>query len=650
MRKLLLIIFLILETVCLGFAITGTPVFVDWVFEPEVSTTAGYNIDSNSFGLTGISKFDLTSNIHAKAHKDFIGEGTMYGFIQIEDLEIRIFVDDATQDYDSQTTSTSDGKSTMSQTKGNAIDISLGTIRGKVFIGPVYMVLSHQDHGEVRIMENSLDDSDLDFTVISYSIIPPYFTGSLQGNVDITAVLDGIQNIGTGLNEDPSGPVNNKSFTNLGAMSVGLAISDLMTIELGASTMFSYTDAIRYQKEGANTESTTDDKYSDYYYNPYSLSLLFALKSLDNSILKFKAAVTDGVDNLPMMVDKNPLTLGIMYGYDILKENITITPKFALEIHLLNRRKISSDGLLALGKSDIDELSVFGSIDPNKVVRTLVMPLEFGMSLNITWPDKGVVADESDHLSYAPNDVKVSDGASIGLTFGMTPTTTFAVGATSYLNAKFALWDSEEEDNPGIIPGIKTSLIVNVNLTLGGPMDLTEIVNDLYREANPSYSGDYVKRLLYISGYRLDVGTGLEFKYLAKFVNPYLGVLWKSFDLTGFDVTITSAASSDGKETTKYYSKFSTDYGKAQTDFYNQHDLRLKLGFEIVTLIANTTLTTEWVSGDLLNQDSNDGGTYTEYDYFRNENTDGVNGGNDIQNTNTATKLGYLSLGVKVRF
>lgn len=655
MRKLLFILLSITMTVgVVGFAfsedrtLSDKPVLVNWKFTPEVSTDIGFNLDKGSYGLAGAANIDIESEIIGKANQEFTGSGLAYGSIVAKDIELKFTVEDKEDEYDSTEDTTS------------TIQLTIGEIIGMVHIGPAYIKVHALSHDEVNVV-NSTKTA---FSVINYDIINPHYTGAYRGKTVITD--DPTLNRNTGavgsveqelddddnpvfFNRDPVLNIPSEtidySFGDSGALLFGLDLPNLLKLELGFSTQFGFNE-IR-----------------DYDYNPYSVSLLIAINAVQNLSIEIKTAlqagretdvvlpnsfgVNDPLGNLPtsrtdggrkqrkgILDEGNPVALSTSVGYTLpLGNDLEIVPTVAADLRFENKQSFANN-IIAIAESQGQ-----GQLDNPSIFTT---HYEIGVGARILWTAKGVKEDESDYLSMATEDVEVSDGFSLGVVYGQVPYVDIRQLASPYVGLKLAMWESEDDGKPGLVPGLKLGLVANVNYALGGTIDIKDDFKTVDGTALYSkYEFEYESRL--------DLGWGIEASYQYNFIKPYIGVLHKWFDITEANNKSTQTPTGAGPLSPAGQATV-TNFSDNTELIVKDGDLRAKIGVEVTKIVPFTTFTLEWQSGNLFldevyDKDMNFGADDIDDTAFFKDNQ--VYGPSYTQ---TSGKLGFVKLGVKVSF
>lgn len=584
------VLFVLFQCVSIGVvlsfeeSISAEPVLVDWIFEPEIQTNAGFNIDAKTYGLLGTAKMDLTSDIYTKSDKEFKGKGDFYGVIIIKDFKVRVFVDDASDNYNSTTENTS------------PLKISWGVFEGKIYTGPVYFILTHTKQDEITYIE-TLDDEDLEFSSIGYSIIPAFYTGSYSGFKET-----GISSTDT--DASTTDGINNAfglDIANSGAFAMGMDLPETINVELGASMGYTYKQSIPTN------------------YNPFALSLktdVYALNRLvKNMSAKVHVSVVGGASSRSMFDESNPLTGGIIIGYSLPLLGMTFTPKVASEAQMFYMNKYKDKNI---SEAFIGQKKAF------------FVPFEVALGVGLDWKELGtsIESGKDDYLDFANRDIKVEDGVTIGGVYGHSYHKNFRDFTIPYIGGKLSFWESEniEENRFGKIKNLQVGLVFNANYAFGANMSKSNLTS-LISKRSINYQP------------RLDLGVGAEASYRVSYFKPYMGMLYKLFNVLEAGATITTDSIENGIITTK----------KVSTNAYeNRGDLRAKVGVDVERVVTNVIFTVEWQSGDMINdQEATVSRDLNGYQFFENNvsETD-----NSVMNLNTLARWGFVSIGATIRY
>lgn len=591
MRRETLLLILLFSMYTIGNAEVERHVFdsallQDWDFNFELGHILGFNLDSSSYGMESDFTMEIKSVITNEANRDFVFDDSVNntavaGIIQIEDFEILI----------------STGKRLAQDNLDYDIvpDISWGKITGALYIGPVIFTLTATDHDD-NLQQGMLDNADLEFSNINYSVIPLHTTAAYNAQKElISSDVVAFDFKST----EKSGAVNGTlEEQDGGAISLEYGFEDVFEIKVGMSTQYSYTKI----EDG--------DKYI-----PLSFTSLISFTPFESVSFNLFSEVLSGVNSRDVMEKDNPLIFGLSTGITFnLGPSIFITPRFGAEIGFMNVKAVDSN------------IDINGSpINPDKNISFFSAPFELTLSTTIDWRHLGLHQEEDNYLLFNNNiDDIVTDGISIATTFGVTQHDIFRELKVPYLGVKLAVWEyeydwtnrdykNEQVLKQGLVRNLQVAFISNVNYVFGGKID------DFHKYVS---SDNIVSSKLELQP-RLDIGLVLDMSYTYGFLRHKFGIIYKHFDyLQGKDLyKIDEVGNSNGR------------------GFLNEADMRIKFGFDFLNLLPNTVFSLDWVSGDLYDVDGPNLVSYDKYDYF--VTTDSAN---TISLPSNA-KLGYLAIG-----
>ncbi len=590
MKRLFILFMVFVLSTGVLFAETARTVadapFVEWKFIPTVSTYAGYNLDLGTIGLQGTAKLELIASLW-DANIEFTGDSKPYGYIKVEDLLIEATSNGAQMEgYDSRV----DGNA-------EALRLKWGAIQSAIFIGPVYINLVHDGHGDQgTLVDNVLGDLDSNpYTVLTYSVIDLKDTASYVGaraeDADTIAV-GAYELLYKGITDSSTaGASLGGVASSNNAISVGFKVDDLLDIRIGVAAGISYTD------------------FADLY--PIQASLYFELLAVENLSLKLRTTITannaasGSLTPSGILEEGNPLTVGFEVGYTLPMGDFNLTPALGAELQVENSvAKYGGDIEIASGTI----------LAPNADVGTVSsIAYEVGLGVAFDWRESGIYQNESDYLDAPGKDVEATDGVSLGLVYGSLPHSFFRGLNVSYLGAKIALWDSESGSSIGILPGVKAGLILDFNYALGGTYAVAD--GDI-----PSTTGSFTL------GARADLGALVEIAVPLAFVTPYLKASVRVLDLL------------QGEDS---FSTGGTDYTRASLQ--NATDVRLKVGADVPNLVPNTVFQIWWESGDLLV----DGTIAKDASY---NGSDRFYTSKGVVGSVSAAQLGFIAIGAEVAY
>lgn len=509
-----------------------------WNFDAEAGTYFGYNFDTRSPGMTGIAKITLESNIRDKKQQDFFQDGQYSGKIIIKDLEIKSYFD--TRDIRNE------------QTQAFPLNISWGDIEGIVYLGALYFQLYYNEHDKMDVI-GTLDDADLDFSVINYSLITMKDTATYEGSLSnaVGSVIkfdideeDGL--VGADFLENKQGSFN-----------VGLKVGEGLDLRVGASTKTDYLSSVGNK------------------YNPYAISTALKLKLLEFQNFSYlnvtaKSSISSGRLNNSFLEEGNPLFLGLAFKYriPIFDGQFGFIPGVGFETQIEFKRIISPNARFQ-GNAPVSSLNEW---IPTQSYEALA-------SLTLDWSARGVLKDKGDHLNFisGAGDV-VSDGMSLSMGYGYVPNEIFRTLKVPYIGLKLAIWDSEDEKlgKQGLFPFLETAIIMNINHTYGGTINNFHKIIEVYKDTK-------TKTFIEL-GERTDFAIGAQLKYRIAYLRPYGNVFFKNLDIN-FVEDIYDIENFVFRET-RYYD--------------NKADFRMKLGTEFSGFLQNVVFDAYWESGDLV--------------------------------------------------
>lgn len=182
--------------------------------------------------------------------------------------------------------------------------------------------------------------------------------------------------------------------------------------------------------------------------------------------------------------------------------------------------------------------------------------MEFGFGLNLSWA--GIGTDEDDEDIFAAEDVEVSSGLGLGVVYGIHNAALFGGDVDENVNTlgvKVGLF--EDSGDAGLLPVIGGALILNYNTVSG--------LEDAFGADEDAWS---------------DLGLGIEVNADLGVISPYAGLTYVLQDVAD------------------------------DWDLEDNDTMYLNVGTDI-DVIANTTFTVDFKSGELMNADD----TYTDVIY-----------------------------------
>lgn len=551
-----------------------------WDFDAEVGSYFGYNFDTRTIGMQGIAKITMESNIRDKHRQEFFREGQYSGKIIIKDLEIKSYFD--TSNIRDETT------------QAFPLNISWGDMEGIVYIGPLYFQLYYNEHDKIDVI-GTLDDDELDFSVINYSLISVKDTATYEGSSSnaVGALLDFV------ISED--GLVESNFLENKqGSFNIGLRAGETLKLRLGASTKTDYISSVGNK------------------YNPFAISGALQLRLMEFRNFSYlnlttKASISSGQENSAFLEEGNPLFLGaaIKYRIPVFDGEFGLIPSVGFETKIEFRKLINPDARFQ-GNAPVSELNAW--------VPTQSYEALGGVTFD--WSAKGVLKDKGDHLNFrsGAGDV-VSDGMSLSFAYGYVPNEIFRALKIPYLGFKLAIWDSEDEKHlqRGLVPFLETAIVMNINHTYGGTINNFHTLIEGYRDTKTKTFVDI--------GERTDFAIGVQFKYKITYLRPYGNVFFKNLDIN-FVEDIYNIENFVFREA-RYYD--------------NKADLRTRIGTEFSGFLQNVVFDAYWESGDII-KGNIVSKNLVDADFFATENAKGE------RIFVSHAKYGFFAVGVRITF
>lgn len=317
-----------------------------------------------------------------------------------------------------------------------------------------------------------------------------------------------------------------------------------------------------------------------------------------------------------------------------MESDSTLPQKLGGEIQFENKQRVSSNN------TGLDLLDTAYKDENNPTVFTY--PYEVALGITLDWRTLGLKGDEDksdDYVAFANRGIKVSDGVTLAGLYGQVPYDGVRLLYSPYIGVSITFWESEndEKGHAGIMKNLHMAFVGNYNYVFGNSMN---ILSDANAGSKASTDTVYSKYNITLAP-RMDVGAATEISYRIKYFRPFVGGIFKWLDITDTGIVKLDRAKKTpaGVETDESIT-FDQPY-------FNQMDLRVKGGFEVMRLITNTTLSAEWVSGDVFTELGNVNIDYNEYDFFKNNVSANSN---DPSQASPRARLGYIALGVKITF
>lgn len=603
-----------------------------WAFAASVETRAGYNLDSKQFGLKGKTVVNISKTFYDK-NTTFEEDAAqkVRGKIVITDLEVTVETKDQANDYSSVSGTTNKG----------ILDINWESVIAWVYFGPsLYIKMGDINSHEVRYVDTI---SDSDFTVVGYSMITPYFTGTRSGRMDYNPAT---------VEDKDSQAIKNVSIVadNLKTFAIGFDMPKKFKTELGFAMRYNYLEKI-------------SDPYNSYNINAkvelYAMEEKLKIKVKADAVSGEKSGYKDsydrgvasGNDLNDSNIDRgiggittsgNPLTVGGQISYTHALGKFNLTPAVGFEMQFEEKRKVhptlSPYAFKSGSAVDKTDLGSFANMKGTGYYTTMTTPMEVGFGLGFNWKSLGLSAADGG-IAFANGDKTVTDGVSLSGFVGKSPYAPIPDIAMPYYGVQLSYWESEATDKPGLIPGVAWVIVGNVNVSPGGKYDLKEYANNNER-------GTRYKTYELTLGNRIDAGLGSEISYKINKFKPYTGVIYKILDITGETETINTEV--DGGDKAEYSAYIADRYTTAGNVLSQRTDLRLRFGTDI-TVTDKVSINAEWASGNIvgstLTKDALNR-AYDSYDYFEN------NAASDDNNpmAGSDARAGIMSVGLKVKF
>ena len=492
-------------------------------------------------GISNAAESTISFVIVDEQTEEF-GEGQVYGWIELDGFKV---------EWDS---------SGDDETDEGALDVSVGSVTGKVMLGAAYISLD-----EATVAANEANA----FALINQQLVPYVAAASAD--------------------------VGTKYMPEFPGVALGFAVPDVATIEFGVAsrhdwvqdTTTSTTTAVDYDTwvvvPGLAIDEDDDgdvdkDDYAEYVAdrttstksgandaNAWVMSIDAAITAVDNvtialvSTMQFGTPNGDDIDSTPGS-SGNPAGIGFSAEYAMPMGDMTFSPVFGADV---------------VFEEDASE--------------DLLTTMEFGLGGKLSWASLGLDEDEDDHIDFVGNaddEEEVTSGVYLGGIFGIHPQDKDE--AINTLGARFGLYEDGGDD--GLLPVIGGALMVDY-------MTLLENEDAGVAEA------------------RSDLGIGAEVNAGLGVVSPYAGIKVLMLDVEG-----------------------NTLQNPKTLVRRNPVVLRRSTLGTDINVIANTTFTLDYASGNLLYNDDYYGGADPTY-------------GDTYGNISSSTaKLGVVSLQTKVAF
>ena len=389
MRKATLLIAVLL---CFGLATAfAGPVQVEPEYEASASATWGVQLDANANGFQNDWESKIMFTFVEEQTAEY-GEGTTYGYIEVDEFKV---------DFEA---------ASDAQTANDAFDISVGSVTGKVFFGPAYLV----------VYSGADDAVDEAF-------------GLVEIGGDIISAEDTV-GVDPDVAYDPP--------TEYGGVAVGFEVPDLVTVELGLASETDWSPV-------DDNAPTADDEENAYVWSINAevtpvdavtvalVSNMWAGNGTYDSEGEYTAAPGNPV---------NPASVGLSASYDLaLSEDMTLSPELGFDV--LTQQDTGADN--------------------DQEFRW-----ELGVGANLLWPGLGVEDSDEDFLNQ--DDTEVTSGVGLEVVYGSHPYDLLFDGADedvalNTLSTKLGFYEDSGDD--GFLPIVGAALLMNYNMVLANSED-----------------------------------------------------------------------------------------------------------------------------------------------------------------------------------
>lgn len=264
MRKFSLVLAALLVVASGAFA----QVSIEPTIEVEASATFGVQLDEMTTGISNSAESTL-SFVFTEEQTEEYGEGEVYGWIELDGFKVEF--DESGDD----------------QTNSGALAVSVGSVTGKVMLGPAYISLD-----EATVAANEAEA----FALIDQSLVSYVELENADGAIDADV----------GTSYDPEFP----------GVALGFAVPDVATVEFGVASLFDWDET-----DGAN-----DD-------NAYSMSIDAEITAIEATTIALVSTMqfgNGGTDANPGTQD-NPVGVGVSAEYALPMGEMTLSPVFGVD-------------------------------------------------------------------------------------------------------------------------------------------------------------------------------------------------------------------------------------------------------------------------------------------------------------------------------
>ena len=405
MRKATLLIAVLL---CFGLATAfAGPVEVEPSYEATASATWGVQLDANASGFQNSAESKIMFTFIEEQTAEY-GEGTMYGYIMVENFEVEFETRDGA--VANTTGEQTDPAISDDQTADSAFTIDPGEITAKVFLGPAYIVL--YDGADDKV------DEAFGLVEIAGDIIPA--TNTVGVNPDVTL--------------DPT--------TEYGGVAVGFQVPDLVTVELGLASETDWSP-------GDVDAPDQDDKE-----NAYVWSINAEITPVDAVTVALVSSMwggngtynSDGDYTASPGNPVNPASVGLSGSYNLaLSDDMTLSPELGFDV---------------LTQQDTGP-------DNDQEFRW-----EVGVGANLLWPGLGVEDSDEDFLNQDDTEVTSGVGLEVvygSHPYDLLFANSDEDVALNTLSTKLGFYEDSGDD--GFLPIVGAALIMNYNMVLANSED-----------------------------------------------------------------------------------------------------------------------------------------------------------------------------------
>lgn len=459
-------------------------------YELSAATTAGVDLDSGVSGIRNEAEATIRIEL-VEQSSESLGEGNVYGRIDLDDLRIRFEATGEGSEADDAID------------PDTAFEIYAGDITGTVFLGPAYVVVF--DGEEARL------DAVGDLLEVPGDIVSPRQTLGFAGDVD------------------------SRPETEYGGVRLGVRLGERLDIELGAASRFDWrasrTEIIEVRDPDDEISDSDEQDINVWLRAGYSLDqALFA-------VLGTTSADYESVDTRTVIVPQDDVNDGSAYAWST---RLSWRPTRRVELELAGSLRHGYDagpghksepypgspgnplGTFAKGRYDLplpDDLVLRSSVGVDLLFEEdrgpdseMEQRLEAGLAVNLLRAPSQSDEREADYLNQS--DAEVMTGAGLEVGVGVHPYDLLQTGSDVDVNlvaitAKAAAFEDEGDD--GLVPFVGGAFLANFNYLFGD------------RRA-PEYARDFAQ-----------AGVGLEAEIDLGVLTPFTGAIHELLDVLDAD-------------------------------------------------------------------------------------------------------------------